>query len=90
MPTETMDVLRRARVCGRQLEIARFTGELPVRNERRGRPFGDRGNDRGGERRGGRGEGRDRPFGGDRGDFKRNGPRKPATGKFDKGGRRDR
>lgn len=64
-----------------------------MRNERRGRPFGDRGNDRGGERRGGRGEGRDRPFGGDRGDrgdFKRNGPRKPAGGKFDKGGRRDR
>lgn len=78
-----MDVLKKARVCGRPLEISVFTGELPQRSERRGKPFGGRsfGGERGEHR--GRGEGRDRPFGNDRGDFKR-GPRK-----FDKGGRRD-
>ena len=66
------------------VEISVFTGELPQRSsERRGKPFG--GKPFGGEHRGrGRGEGRDRPFGNDRGDFKR-GPRK-----FDKGGRNDR
>ncbi|GAA4495939.1 DEAD/DEAH box helicase [Pseudaeromonas paramecii] len=87
MPEEVMDVLKKARVCGRPLEISVFTGELPQRSERRGKPFG--GKPFGGDSRGrgdgrGRGEGRERPFGNDRGDFKR-GPRK-----FDKGGRNDR
>ena len=91
MPNEVMDVLRRARVCGRSLEIARFTGELPARTDR-----GDRGDRRGGrpfsgERRreggnrerpfAGRGEGRGDRGGegrGERSDFKRPGPRKPS------------
>ena len=82
MPTETMDVLKRARVCGRQLDISHFTGQMPERSERRNKPFGDRRPRPEG--------GRDRPFG-DRGDFKRNAPRKfDNKPKFDKGGRNDR
>ncbi len=82
MPTETMDVLKRARVCGRQLDISHFTGQMPERSERRNKPFGDRRPRPEG--------GRDRPFG-DRGDFKRNAPRKfENKPKFDKGGRNDR
>ena len=74
MPTDTMDVLKRARVCGRQLEISHFTGETPERTERRPRPFA--------ERRPRQDGGRDRPFGDNN---KRRAPRK-----FDKGGRHDR
>lgn len=81
MPNETMDVLKRARVCGRQLEINHFTGEMPERSERRSRPFG-------GERR--RDGGRDRPFGGDRGgDFKR-GPRRDRDQRGDREHRGER
>ncbi len=58
MPQETLEVLKRARVCQRQLEIAPFTGELPARSERPGRPAGERKFSRDG--------GRDRPFKSDR------------------------
>ncbi len=78
MPNDTMDILKRARVCGRQLEISQFTGQLPERSERRGKPFAERRPRPEGARARPEG-GRDRPFG----DAKRSsGPRK-----FDKGGR---
>lgn len=55
---------------------------MPERSERRNKPFGDRRPRPEG--------GRDRPFG-DRGDFKRNAPRKfENKPKFDKNGRNDR
>ena len=73
MPQETMEVLKRTRVCQRPLEIAPFTGELPARSERPGRPFGAR-----------KFGGRDRPFKSDRGGFRREGGDKGG----DKGGRR--
>jgi ATP-dependent RNA helicase DeaD len=80
MPTETMDILKRARVCGRALDITQFTGQVPARTERSGKPFADRRPRPEG--------GRDRPFG----DAKRSGaPRKfDNKPKFDKGGRNDR
>jgi len=73
MPQETLEVLKKTRVCQRPLEIAPFTGELPARTERPGRPFGER-----------KFGGRDRPFKSDRGGFRREGGDKAG----DKGGRR--
>lgn len=76
MPQETLEVLKKARVCQRPLEIAPFTGELPPRSERPARPLGERKFSRDG--------GRDRPFKSDRGGFRREGGDKAG----DKGGRR--
>ena len=89
MPTETMDILKRARVCGRPLDISHFTGQMPERTERSGKPFADRRpRPEGGRDRPRPEGGSDRPFG----DDKRSGaPRKfDNKPKFDKGGRNDR
>jgi len=77
MPNETMNVLKKARVCGQSLNIRPYRADLAESSGRPARPA--RRNDRGGERgegradRGERGEGRREHRGGPR----RSAPRKP-------------
>lgn len=89
MPRETMDILARARVCGRSLDLREYTSEPPARSDRR-RDRGDRGDrfDRFDRRdRYDRGDRRDR---GDRGDRRDRGDRYERRDRFDRDDRFDR
>lgn len=88
MPRETMDILARARVCGRSLDLREYTSEPPARSGRRDR--GDRFDRYDRRDRFDRGDRRDRGDRGDRGDRRDRGDRYERRDRFDRDDRFNR